>query len=393
MVTYLRIPSQELFPTKGPVSPEQLIGRSDEIASLEAQLRGGSHQILAGPRRTGKTSACDATVARLHAQGFYVVAIDLFQVESLAALAERIVLGAFSNRAPFKRALPAIRRAGRKIGLAARITATLKHEFGTDIEFAFGPGADHKTDGERFEFALNLLEKLATADDHPVVLYLDEFQEIEASDRRFGNPDLITKMMRAILQRSPTVTCLFAGSIEHMLRDIFTTEKRAMFQFGSFVTLAPIDNDAWVDGLRKAYNRDKTLITDAALEILLTASAGVPRATMLLAQQSHLVAVEHGVLAVDASEVYQGIEYAMDAERPTHESEVVRIRNLRAHAFTVAQRIAGGEAPYGRGLGAKTVGRALTSLRDAGMVTQSESRSWQLVDPLLSRYLDQFSVY
>ena len=393
MPSYHRIPSQEMFPTKGPVALKQMIGRSDELTALSAQLRSGSHQILAGPRRTGKTSLCDAATAKLHADGTYVVHVDLFQVESLSALAERIVLGAIGNRPTVKKVLPALGRAGRALGQAARIHATLKNEFGADLEFAFASGTSTKTPDEQFDFALKLLNKLSMADDQTLVLYLDEFQEIEAADRRFGNPDLLTKKMRAILQRSPKVTCIFAGSIEHMMRDVFATEKRAMYQFGSFFTLSPISNETWAAGLRKAAQRDKTTITDAALDLLLVVSGGVPRATMLLAQQSHLVAVEQGLFAIDATEVLQGVSYAMDAERATHEGEIVRLRTLRAHALSVAQRIARGDAPYGAGISAKQVSRALDSLRDAGIAVQLAPRNWSLVDPLLSRYLAQFSSF
>ncbi len=126
-----------------------------------------------------------------------------------------------------------------------------------------------------------------------------------------------------------------------------------MYQFGGFFTLSPILNDVWADGLRKVYQADKNLITDAALTLLLETSGGAPRATMLLAQQSHVVAVEKGSFIVDATEVFQGIDYALAAEQPAHESEIVRIRGMRAHALTVAQRIARAEAPYAAKLDAK----------------------------------------
>lgn len=393
MSSYTRTPSHELFPTKGPVKSSQLIGRADELASLVSQLIAGNHQILAGPRRTGKTSVCDAAIAQLRTKKAYVVSVDLFAVETLAVLAELIALRAISNRPAVKKVLPALRRASSRVGQAAQMSATLKHEFGTDIEFAFTPLRSQKTASDQFDYSLNLLEKLAVADGRPIVLYLDEFQEIEAAGHRFGDPDLITKKMRAILQRSPHVTCVFAGSIEHMMRELFASKTRAMYQFGGFFALSPISNDAWVDGLRKFYQADKTSITDAALALLLETSGGAPRATMLLAQQSHVAAVEKGTFSVDATEVFQGIDYAMGAELPAHESEIVRIRGMRAHALTIAQRVARAEPPYGAKLDAKQVGRALESLRNAGLVVQVKAGEWQLVDPLFRRYLERFSAF
>lgn len=390
MVSYSRIPSQELFPTKGPVPPGQLIGRSEAIAALQSQLAAGSHQILAGPRRTGKTSICDAVIARLKKGGDYVVAVDLFEVGSLSNLAELIARGAIANRPGVKKVLPVLLRSARWVGRAAQVSATLKGEFGTEIEFAFAPSRSQKTPMQQMDYALRLLERLATADGHQLVLYLDEFQEVETPLLRFGDPDLLTKSMRSILQRSPHVTCLFAGSVEHMMKGLFAAEKRAFYQFGGFFSLDPIDETAWKAGLRKAYQRDKTTITDTALDHIIATSEGAPRATMLLAQQAHVVAVEKGIFSIDLPEVYQGIEYAMATERQPHEADVARIRALRTNALRVAQRVARGEPPYGSGIDSKQVTRALDSMRTAGIVVQERAREWRLVDPLLGRYLSAF---
>ena len=371
----------------------RLIGRDADLGGLVTQLSAGSHQILAGPRRTGKTSICDAAASRLQKNGFYAVSVDLFALESLAALAERITARAIANRPPVKKIQPGLRAAGRTVRQSARITATLKNEFGTDIEFAFTPGRAQRNPEAAFDYALGLLERLAIADNRQLILYLDEFQEIAVSGHRFGDPDMITKKMRAILQRSPHVTCLFAGSIEHMMRELFGTQARAMYQFGSFFTLDPIERDSWVAGLRKAYQRDKCTITDTALELLLGTSAGAPRATMLLAQQSHVVAVEQGLVVIDTTEVLQGLDYAMAAEQPAHESEVARIRKSGVHAFPVALRIARGEAPYGSELDAKQTGRALKALRNAGIAAQVKARDWHIVDSLLARYLIKFDTF
>jgi hypothetical protein len=55
-----------------------------------------------------------------------------------------------------------------------------------------------------------------------VVVFFDEFQEVASPQRPYGDPDRLTKRMRAIFQRSTDVSYLFAGSIEHLMRDLFT---------------------------------------------------------------------------------------------------------------------------------------------------------------------------
>jgi len=54
---------RELFPTDDPVKPRLLIGRGEDVRDLAARLREGTHMVMAGPRRTGK-STCSACAPR-----------------------------------------------------------------------------------------------------------------------------------------------------------------------------------------------------------------------------------------------------------------------------------------------------------------------------------------
>ena len=186
----------------------------------------------------------------------------------------------------------------------------------------------------------NCWRRLPSRMTSPLIFYVDEFQEIESSDRRFGEPEHLTKSMRTVLQRSRHVTCLFAGSIEHMMQDFFGANMKALYKFAGFFVVEAIDHDAWIEGLRSAFGKDETSISDAALELILTATRGAPQATMLIAQQTHVVAVAQGQWEVGATEVTQGIEYAQSAELPSHQIEMDRIRGLCVHALTIAPRIA-----------------------------------------------------
>src|SRR5436305_8721316 len=72
--------SSDLFPTDQPIPASQMIGREADVRELVTALESGANLIVAGPRRTGKTSVCDAAVGRLAKRGFYDVSIDPFRV-------------------------------------------------------------------------------------------------------------------------------------------------------------------------------------------------------------------------------------------------------------------------------------------------------------------------
>src|SRR3954449_1665820 len=292
--------SAELFPTDLPISPEMMIGRADDVDQIAQALIGGGHVIVAGPRRTGKTSVCDAALAACGATGLYTAAVDLFRVADAAELAEALTVQALANRPVLARA---IQRAGAVPGrlrdaLSVAATIRARADLGEDLEITITPHAAQADPGRALRTALELLERIAAADDRRLVLFLDEFQEIASG--LFGSPAVVTRQLRAILQRSPHVSVLFAGSIEHLMRDLFAPGDRALSQFGAFHELRAIPAAQWRKGIRARLALDGCTIEDSALDRVVELGEGHPRATMLLAQQAHLIATGELTRELDA---------------------------------------------------------------------------------------------
>ena len=59
------------------------------------------------------------------------------------------------------------------------------------------------------------------ADGKRLILFFDEFQELASARKPYGDPEAVTNRMRAVFQRSTSISYLFAGSIEHVMRDLF----------------------------------------------------------------------------------------------------------------------------------------------------------------------------
>src|SRR5512146_1001287 len=213
-----REPSAILFPTDQPLPAELLIGRGEDVREIAATLAGGGHLVISGPRRTGKTSVCDAALRRLEDDGLYVVEVDLFRIASAAELAEVLVAQTIANRSALRRILHQAREAGRLVADAAGVSAVVKSktELGEEMEIAFTPHLARRDPERYLDYALALPGRIAEADRKRVVLFFDEFQEIAGPRAPYGDPDALTKRMRAIFQRSPQLSVLFAGSIEHL---------------------------------------------------------------------------------------------------------------------------------------------------------------------------------
>lgn len=394
MTEHQRPRSRDLFPTDGPVRADRLIGRAADVDELANALDNGLNRILVGPRRTGKTSVARAAVAEVRARGSYTVEVDLFALGSAAEFAEALVRALVANRPAPQRAGAAARRAGRSLAettsrvLSAKMTADL----GDEVAIAFTTGLAARDPERYLSYAFELLQTVATLDGKQVVLFIDEFQEVAASRAPFGNPDSLTKRMRSILQRSDSVTSIFAGSIEHTMRDLFTPSHRAFYKFGSFDPLTPITREEWLEGITARLAQDDTSIGALALKELVQLGAGHPRVTMLLAQQAHSLAVLTGVRHIDDELVAEAYVEAMVADSMSHLTEVERIRELGRHSFDVCRRIARGQAPYA-GKASNAAYRAVEALERAGFLERSPGAaahtagSWHMTDPLLAAYL------
>ena len=383
-----RRPSGELFPTDSPLPAGRLIGRRDDVAEVAARLEAGTHLVVAGPRRTGKTSVCEAALTRVARRGAYTAKVDLFRVSDAAELAESLAAAVIANRSATHRALRRARSAGRAALSAAQAQAVLKlvGELGEGVELAVTPGLAARDPERALDLALELPERVAQADGKRLALFFDEFQELASARRPYGDPDAVTNRMRAIFQRSSSVSYLFAGSIEHVMRDLFAPSRRAFSGFGSFYSLRPIEAGEWRAGLADRFAADGCEVSDAALERIIELGGGHPRATMRIAQQAHLVSLELGTHSIALELVQLGFERALEGDRPTMEQVVERIRLLHKQGLLVARTVAAGD-PLPRRIQPGARDRVLKLLRDAGIVEHEARGRWRVIDPLLRHYL------
>lgn len=388
----LRVHSATLFPTEEPLSREQMIGREADIQELVTQLTGGAHRIVAAPRRTGKSSVCRATTTALSERGFYTVSVSLFSLTDGPALAQGLVAETLANRDGLHKL---IQRARNTAGLVLRgagltLMLKLKSELGDAIEMAFDPTAVTRQPAtDAIAAALRLTQQIAEHDDRRLLLFIDELQELAGRRAPYGDPDALLGQMREILHEAPRVTCLFAGSIEHLMREIFTSARRPMAGFGGFHELAPIDAQQWQSGLTERFNQDDCEIDDYALNRIVETGEMHPRSTMLIAQQTHIAAVEQATHKIDLTLAEQGFRSTMLAEQTRHADLLDRIRALGAVALQVSRRLAADEPPYRATADTKAVTRALDALALTGIASRRGRGDWYISDPLLARYLRQ----
>jgi hypothetical protein len=365
-----------------------MIGRNEEVRELAAALANGTSLVMAGPRRTGKTSACDAVLARVRGRGLYVASVDLFRLADDAELAEALATAVLNNRPAIRRLLPRTRRLGRQALTAAQgaLVIQLKSQLGEAVELALTPGLAARDPKRALTEALELPQRVAVADDRRCIVFFDEFQEVAGERHPYGDPDALTKRMRAIFQRSTQVSYLFAGSLEHVMRDLFAPQRRALSDFGSFYRLRPIAEEDWYEGLRKRFASDGAAIDQDALERIVALGGLHPRVTMLIAQQTHLFSVLLDKRKIDVALVQQGYESAYHGDGALLDQLVEQIRFCHRQALKIARRIAAGRT-LTEGLSRSDADRALKKMLEAGLIERLGRGRYRIINPLLQRRL------
>jgi hypothetical protein len=386
----------ELFPTDDPIAAREMIGRGEDVDGLAVRLgQAAINCVLIGPRRTGKTTVCRAAVERLADQGLYTASIDLFHLSRVSQIADALVEATIANRPALSKTLHRARAGGRSLAEAAAATVSAKLP-GAELEgIEINLLPQLRRDPDRYlDYALRLPQTVAAADRKRLILYIDEFQDIV----RIGDADYqggsvaLARKLRAVFQDSPEVVFLFAGSIEHMVRDLFGRREQAFFNFGSIQQLSPISVEEWRTGLSRRFRRGGYTITDGALELLIRDGQDHPRSTMLLAQQAVLVALLRGSTVIEHAEVELALHEAMRSERPRHEGEVEHLRALgpkgvRKTALPVAVAVARGDPALPVAGSQWQANRTLKALRDAGIIEGKGRDRVRISDPLLGRFL------
>jgi len=192
--------------------------------------------------------------------------------------------------------------------------------------------------------------------------------------------------LRSELQRSPLVSVLFAGSMEHLMRDLFGPTRRALSQFGNFHELTPIIPSEWNTGIAARYRELDVRATEDTIEEIVALGEGHPRTTMLIARETLTVALARREdRGIGLGDVRGGQELAMQADRLRHEEIVERLRST-AHGYSIALRVARSQRPY-TGSPSSGARRALDMMERAGIAERHGRGEWFIPEPLLRTYL------
>jgi uncharacterized protein len=361
------------FRFEGPVAPELLIDREQELVTLARRAGDRVGVRLVAPRRFGKTSLLLAHGAQLRETGWRTVHVDLSRVTDMTDVARRFA----HAYAPLDDSWIRSHLAG----LLARLGLSLGTA-GANVTLGPRPPASDPEAAENTIYRLlDLPKELHERGGTATLVVLDEFQDLLVARQ-----DLDGLIRSRIQYHGDAAAYVYAGSEPSMMRELFDTRERPLFGQADPLALGRLPLDEVLTKLDERF-RSERLDPGSALSDLANFADGHPQRVMLLSyllaerlERGHMGTAETAALVIDD---------ALERTRAAHQA---LWNQLSRSEKVVLAGVADGVAPASRALAQEhrlsrqALHDAADRLVDQGHLTR-EGGAARLVDPLLGEWL------
>lgn len=213
------------------MGPEYFCDREQETADLIEAIENDRNVTLMAPRRIGKTGLIENTFYKLRTEREYrTVLVDIFSAQNLADFTKVFAAEVFrSLETSWEKAFAAASTFIKSCRPTLTVDPSdLSHKFSFDL----APAAAESTLAEVFAYVASRKERVAIA--------IDEFQQIAEFPEKG-----VEALLRGYVQKVPAVSFVFAGSRQHLMREMFTSAKRPFYQSTQKMHLDVIDRDKY----------------------------------------------------------------------------------------------------------------------------------------------------
>ena len=219
---------------------ERFCNRVSEQTLLKAHIAKGRHTLLVSPRRYGKSSLVHKVVKDLKTPAAY---IDFFMAHDDKAIALRIMKG-FSD--VLSQILSKTQRTIKTLETTfSRLKPTLSVH---GIELSFSQASQEFDTVANIHEALKGLAVVAHKTQQPVIIFIDEFQDINNAEQARA----IQGALRNIAQEHTEIVFIFSGSSRHLLLDIFDDQKKPFYMLCDKIELERMSSAHYLPYVQKA---------------------------------------------------------------------------------------------------------------------------------------------
>jgi hypothetical protein len=352
--------------------------RESELEELHSYAEAKANVLLFSPRRYGKTSLVKRVQSRLAEKGSVVIFADFFGVGSVEDVAARLAKAVYG----FTHGETALWKTALRTLLSFR--PVLKPDPAGGVSLSVEPATAGRSGLGLLEETMACLQQFIEAAQRLVHVALDEFQEIVTLKEALG----IEAVLRSHIQRQQA-SYFFVGSRRRVLLGIFNERQRPFFQSAINYPLGLLPSADLAKFISWQFSENGKKCTEEMGLRLASAAGFHPYYSQKLGFFVYGMAD-----AVSEHAIQEGLQKLVASEKPVFEAILQGLSPhqrllLTALAREPARKILSSAYIQRHGLGsAGGVQHSTRQLEDLDLIVkQEETKSWEVVDPLLALWL------
>jgi hypothetical protein len=369
------------FPIGGAVPTADVVGRSAAIADLAFKLRSGQNVLMAGPRRTGKSSVAAKVAEELQEAGLMTIHLDFLKLTTLDSFA-----GAYFEACVSKRTAA--------VGLWSRLKVEKnKAKAEANLVFRLGPFLEaglkltsSTTPEEMLTLAMELPAMVAREQNKDLVVVFDEFQDSTKLHREF-----VRVARPYVTATDDRVSYLFLGSQSTLLHQVFNKQSEPLFRAALSVDLPAISDEEWIDYLRAKFEEVAISVDRRLLAQLVRRAGGHPQDTMTVAFCLYQLLYQEQRETARETDVARALSEALGLMAAAFEQLWLDFNSERGNRIVIA-RLARGVPLYAGVTNSEraAIDRAMKRLLADGYIQKLSRGSYRLTEPLLADYVSDY---
>jgi len=227
------------------VTGDSFCNRKKELDEMLRYIKGSQNVLLYSHRRYGKSSLIQQVFGEIERKN---LKIKTMHVELYGTISEKDFISKTFQclnqlESNFERLLQTVNKALKSIRLNLSIDPATG---GTSISPAF----EAVNEKIILEELMNILLKYSQK--HKLVVAFDEFQEV-ANYTEEG----FEKRLRSLIQQHSKICYVFAGSQQHMITEMFNSNKRAFYKLAESFPLKKIETKEYIPWIQNLFRRKK----------------------------------------------------------------------------------------------------------------------------------------
>jgi uncharacterized protein len=246
--------------------------RVEEKKRIVDVLQGGNNLVLIAPRRYGKSSLVLQAAKELQKQGHRCIYFDFMSVYSRESFADTYTRAILKMETNWQKILKQISGVLKGIRPVVSLNPQGQAEFSLNYD-------DSTISDYSLESVLDLPETIAT-DKNPLVVIMDEFQEISKL-----NGESFENLLRSRIQHHKNVRYLFLGSRTHMLNDMFNNKNRPFYHSAMTMSIGALPKPETIQFIRERFSVGHLDIADTTIELIIQKAGAIPYYIQFLAAE------------------------------------------------------------------------------------------------------------